>query len=181
MTVDFNKFPIKIIIDTNYKMIFEIPIEIFKALDANLIIDKIRIADNFINPTDYCLIFGDLNERFNVKGNEYKYIGKLYDKYNNESIRLILRGFNIVNQSGEFYSSILIYYTFNGEQFVIRKDIKYVAELPAVLDNEYLIATVTRLDNSIQPTELIRNKDGELVPIERGSIVNDASRGLLTN
>lgn len=180
-TPDFNKFPIKIIIDTNYKMIFEIPIEIFKATQSYITIDKIRIADNFINPTDYCLIFGDLNERFNIKGNEYVFIGKTYDKYDKESIRILLRGFNICNQSGEFYSSILIYYTFNGEQFVIKKDIKYVAELPNVLDNEYLIATVTRLDNSIQPTELYVNGKGETFTAERGIGYNEETKRLVLN
>lgn len=179
-TMDYSKHPITIVADTNYKMIFEMPIQIFKATQSYLTIDKIRIVDSFINPTDYCIIFGDNNERYNIKTDEYKLLGKTYDKYNTENINILIRGFNIANQTGEFYTIALIYYTFNGEQFVVSRDIKYRVELPSVLDNEYLIAEVTRLDNVKQPTELITVGDNTIIA-DIGTHVNDSSLAVLTN
>jgi hypothetical protein len=79
-SINYNENPIKIISDTNYKQIFEVPLSFFKAINSFLTIDKIKIADNFINETDYCIIFADNNERFNIRAGEDKIINKKYDK-----------------------------------------------------------------------------------------------------
>jgi len=135
-TVDTLKNPIKIVSDTNYKQIFEIPIEIFKALNSYLIIDKVKIADNFLNLTDYCIFFGDNNEIHTLKSNESKLLNKEYYKYNKTSMKMVIKGFNIPNQTGDFYTSIIIYYIFNGKHYTKTIDIRYRIELPSVLDNE---------------------------------------------
>jgi len=181
-SVDYNKYPIKIISDTNYKMIFEMPLRIFKAANSYLTLDKFRIADNFINPTDYCIIFGDTNERYNIRSNETKLLGKIYEKYDLHNINVLVRGFNIPNQTGEYFTTLIIYYTFNGEQYTITKNVRYVIELPNVLDNEYLIATVTRLDNTNKPTEHV-GYDGNGQPIfdTIGNVPNMETKELLTN
>ena len=48
----------------------------------------------------------------------------------------------------------MIYYTFNGEQYTIAKDVKYIIELPNVLDNEFLDINVQRLDYIEPPVEI---------------------------
>lgn len=173
---DYSKNPIEIVSDTNYKMIFEMPLQIFKAIQSYITIDKIKIADNFINDTDYCIIFGDNNDQHNILSGETKLLGKTYDKYDKNTINILVRGFNVPNQSGEFYTTLAIYYTFNGEQYTITRDIRYRVVLPSVLDNEYLIATVTRLDGS---QALTTEANGKTIGIGDG--VTDDSNEILVN
>ena len=101
-----------------------------------------------------------------------------YNKYN---LNILIRGYNVANQTGEYYSIVTIDYTFNGEPAKIVKTIKYRVVLPEVLDNEYLIATVTRLDSVTPPTETITTDDGKQVQVEVGTTVNDDSKELLEN
>ena len=108
-SIDYMENPIKIISDTNYKMIFEIPIKLFKAIQSYIVIDKIRIADNFINDTDYCIIFGDTNDIYNIKSNNTKILNKTYYKYDKNNLKFLIRGFNVPNQTGSYITTIIIY------------------------------------------------------------------------
>jgi hypothetical protein len=179
-SIDYNENPIRIVSDTNYKQIFELPIEFFKAINSFLVIDKIRIADNFINETDYCIIFGDNNERFNIRSGETKLLNKEYYKYSLDTLKCTIKGFNIPNQSGEYFTTIIIYYIFNGKHYTITKDIRYIVELPAVLDNEYLIATVTRIDSSKLPEEKEVKANNNLM-VDEFSFKEDILKMVLTN
>jgi hypothetical protein len=180
-TVDYSENPITVISDSNYKMIFEMPVQLFKASQSYLSIDKIRVADNFINDTDYCIIFGDTNEIYNVKSNNEKLLNKIYYKYDKNNLKFLIRGFNIPNQTGEYYTTLIIYYTFNGEQYSVTKDIIYKVELIDALDNEYLIAEVTRLDYVKTPTETKVNNFGNITEVDIGDSINDKSNNVLTD
>jgi len=180
-TVDYNENPITIVSDSNYKMIFEMPVQIFKATQSYLVIDKIRIADNFINDTDYCIIFGDTNEIYNIKSNNEKIINKTYYKYDKNNLKILIRGFNVPNQTGEYYTTLIIYYTFNGENYTITKDIRYKVELIDVLDNEYLIAEVKRLDYVKNPTYKKTDSFGNIREEDMGDSVNGKSLNILTD
>ena len=181
-SIDYMENPIKIISDTNYKMIFEIPIKLFKAIQSYIVIDKIRIADNFINDTDYCIIFGDTNDIYNIKSNNTKILNKTYYKYDKNNLKFLIRGFNVPNQTGSYITTIIIYYTFNGEKYTITKDIRYDVVLVNVLDNEYLIATVERLDGSNNPKSSTVDNFGNIVEnsfdkIKGTDILTDIYRG----
>lgn len=180
-TIDYNKYPINIISDTNYKMIFDIPVEVFKATQSYLVIDKIRIADNFINDTDYCIIFGDNNEIYTVKSNNEKIIKKTYYKYDKNNLKFLIKGFNIPNQTGSFYTTIIIYYTFNGESYTLTKDIAYNVILPEVLDNEYLIVNVERLDYVKNPVNKTTDNFGNIITEDIVDSVNSIALDILTN
>jgi len=137
--------PIIITSDTNYKMIFEIPFRVNKVLEAYLVIDKVKVIDDFLHETDYCFMFNDTNERHFVKSNTSKLLNKTFYKYDNE-LRFLCRMFNVPNQSGEHYSNIMVYYTFNGDAKVFTHTFRYRIVLPNVLDNEYLLVKQERLD-----------------------------------
>jgi hypothetical protein len=161
--------PIIITADTNYKMIFEIPFRVNKVLEAYLVIDKVKVIDDFLHETDYCFMFNDTNERHFVKSNTSKLLNKTFYKYDNE-LRFLARMFNVPNQSGEHYSSIMVYYTFNGVAKVFSQTFRYRIVLPNVLDNEYLLVKQDRLD---KPELMFDKKASEnLVPLER-MLVND--------
>jgi hypothetical protein len=162
-------------------MIFEMPVQLFKATQSYLSIDKIRVADNFINDTDYCIIFGDTNEIYNIKSNNEKLLNKTYYKYDKNNLKFLIRGFNVPNQTGEYYTTLIIYYTFNGEQYSITKDIRYKVELIDVLDNEYLVAEVKRLDYVKNPTETKIDNFGNITEVDIGDNINEKSKNILTN
>jgi hypothetical protein len=180
-TIDYNENPITIISASNYKMIFEIPVQIFKATQSYLVIDKIRIADNFINNTDYCIIFGDTNEMYNIKSNTEKLINKTYYKYDKNNLKILIRGFNVPNQIGEYYTTLIIYYIFNGKNYTITKDIRYQVELIDALDNEYLVVEVKRLDHVKTPTYMKTDNFGSVIEKNIGDTVDSGTLDILTD
>ena len=180
-TIDYRKYPIQIISDTNYKLLFNIPVEIFKSAESYLTINKIKISDNFINDTDYSIIFGDTNEIFNLKSNNEKVLNKTYYKYDKNSLRFFIKGFNIPSQTGEYYTTLIIYYIFNGKSYTITKDIVYVINQIGVLDNEYLLVNVERLDYVKNPVNITTDNFGNTIEVSKGDTVNDNANSVLTD
>jgi len=144
--LNFNKANVTIITqDTNYKQILELPITIFKSLDSYITIDKMKVEDNYINNSDYFITFGDYNERYNINGSGEIIINKIIDKFTN-GLNVAIKVFNVPNTTGTYQTALLIYYSFNGAQYILRTTVNYAVVLPKVLDNEYLLVAVERLD-----------------------------------
>lgn len=158
LMIDTKKFII--VQDSNYKKWFEIPINILKGIDAYLTIDKIKVVDNYISNNEYHLTFNTLNERYIIKGTGEKIIGKNINKFEH-GITIKLEVFNIANTTGAYNTSILIYYSLNGIQYVETADIFYDIILPNVLDNEYLIIDIDRLDYT-PPTFTAKTLSGNI-------------------
>lgn len=161
---DYSKTPIRIVEDTNYKMLMEVPVIIYKQSESHLVINKIKISDDFLTSCDYCILFGDENDRHIIKSNTTEKLNKTYYKYNN-ALKFLIRTFNVPSSSGEFNSSILIYYTFNGVESVLDINLRYSIVLPKVLDNEYLLLKTDRIDKpenfeSIEETKDMLKKTG---------------------
>ena len=137
----------QIIQDSNYKLLFSIPIEIFKGIEAYISIDKIKVVDNYTSSNDFNVIFGTFNERYTISGSGELQINKILNKFEGGQ-RIKLEVFNIANTTGAYNTSLLIYYTLNGTQYVESTDIVYDVVLPKVLDNEYLLIDIDRMDYS---------------------------------
>jgi len=150
-----------IIQDTNYKKMFNIPIDILKGIDAYMTIDKIKVVDNYISSNDYHLTFGTLNERYIINGSGEIQINKIINKFEH-GLRLLIEVFNISHTTGAYNTNLLIYYSLNGVQFVESADIFYDVVLPNVLDNEYLLIDIDRLDYT-PPTFTSKDKRGNII------------------
>jgi hypothetical protein len=144
-------------------------------MESYITIDKIKVVDNYINNNDYFIIFGDYNERYSINGSGEVIINKIIDKFVS-SLRMKVSVFNVANTTGAYKTAVLIYYTFNGKQYVSQSDLTYNIVLPEVLDNEYLTVTVDRLDyNKPLFDAWVKDNNGRKFKIQTNSIITKFS------